>query len=146
MSRIKNFFELPKDKHMEPAMLNDRTNKIFSYVEAYNSMDVGKMTVDFDDQVVFLNIMNGEKTMELHGIEDFKKQAIEALSYFSERQQSIETLPHNIDSTEISISYRAIAAMNFPNGLKKGDVINLQGKSVFEFSGDGKIVKLTDLA
>lgn len=127
-------------------MLNDRTNKIFSYVEAYNSMDVGKMTVDFDDQVVFLNIMNGEKTMELHGIEDFKKQAIEALSYFSERQQSIETLPHNIDSTEISISYRAIAAMNFPNGLKKGDVINLQGKSVFEFSGDGKIVKLTDLA
>lgn len=131
---------------MEPAVLNDRTNKIFSYVEAYNSMDVGKMTVDFDDQIVFLNIMNGENTMELHGIEDFKKQAIEALSYFSERQQSIETLIHNIDSTEISINYRAIAAMDFPNGWKKGDVINLQGKSVFEFSGDGKIAKLTDIA
>jgi len=98
---------------MEPAVLNDRTNKIFSYVEAYNNMDIGKMTVDFDDQIVFLNIMNGENTMELHGIEDFKKQAIEALSYFSERQQSIETLTHNIDSTEISISYRAIAAMDF---------------------------------
>ncbi|MEZ0454764.1 nuclear transport factor 2 family protein [Sphingobacterium thalpophilum] len=131
---------------MEPAVLNDRTNKIFSYVEAYNNMDIGKMTVDFDDQIVFLNIMNGENTMELHGIEDFKKQAIEALSYFSERQQSIETLTHNIDSTEISISYRAIAAMDFPNGLKKGDEITLKGKSVFEFSADGEIVRLTDIA
>ena len=109
-------------------------------------MDVGKMTVDFDDQIVFLNLMNGEKTMELQGIEQFKKQAIEALSYFSERQQSIETLTHNIDSTEISISYRAIAAMDFPNGLKKDDEITLKGKSVFEFSADGKIVKLTDIA
>ncbi|WP_343539735.1 nuclear transport factor 2 family protein [Sphingobacterium thalpophilum] len=131
---------------MEPAILNDRTNKIFRYVEAYNSMDVGKMTVDFDDQIVFLNLMNGEKTMELQGIEEFKKQAIEALSYFSERKQSIETLTHNIDPSEISINYWAVAAMDFPNGLKKGDEITLKGKSVFEFSADGKIVKLTDIA
>ncbi|WP_313090503.1 nuclear transport factor 2 family protein [Chryseobacterium flavum] len=131
---------------MKPAVLNDRTNKIFSYVEAYNSMEVGKMTADFDDKIVFLNIMNGEKTMELQGVEQFQKQAIDALSYFSERHQTIETVIHSIDSTEISISYRAIAAMDFANGLKKGDKITLKGKSVFEFSADGKIIRLTDIA
>lgn len=84
--------------------------------------------------------------MELRGIEEFKRQAIDALSYFSERQQSIESITHNYSSTEITISYRAIAAIDFPNGLKKGDEINLKGKSIFEFSEDGKIVRLTDIA
>ncbi len=40
---------------------------------------------------IFPNIMNSEKTMELRGIEEFRKQSIEALSYFSEREQSIKS-------------------------------------------------------
>jgi hypothetical protein len=35
--------------------------------------------------------------------------------------------------------------MDFPNGLKKGEEISLDGKSIFEFSEDGKIMKLTDI-
>lgn len=131
---------------MQPNILNDRTEKIFRYLNAYNEMDVEKMIVDFDDEIVFLNVMNGEKTMELRGIEEFKKQALEALSYFSEREQSIESMTHTHSSTEIVINYRAIATMDFPNGLKKGDEINLKGKSIFEFSADGKIRRLTDIA
>lgn len=131
---------------IEPAILNDRTSKIFRYVEAYNQMDVENMIADFADGIIFLNVMNGDKTMELRGIEEFKKQAIEALSYFSHREQSIESMTHSLDSTEITISYRAIAAMDFPNGLKKGDEITLKGKSIFEFSEDGKIVRLMDIA
>ncbi|MDF2476936.1 MAG: hypothetical protein K0S24_2419 [Sphingobacterium sp.] len=131
---------------MQPNILNDRTNKVFRYVEAYNKMDVEDMIAHLDDGIVFLNVMNGENTLELKGIEEFKKQAIEALSYFSEREQSIKSITHNLSSTEITINYRAIAAMDFPNGLKKGDEINLKGKSIFEFSADGKIVRLTDIA
>lgn len=130
----------------EPSILNDRTEKIFWYLNAYNKMDVEDMIAHLDDGIVFLNVINGEKTMELRGIEEFKKQAIEALSYFTEREQSIETITHKYNSTEIVISYRAIAAMDFPNGLKKGDEINLQGKSIFEFSTDGKIVSLRDIS
>lgn len=126
--------------------LNDRTEKVFRYVEAYNQMDVEDMITDFDDEIVFQSIMNGEQTMELEGIDEFKKQAIEALSYFSEREQSIVSITHTQGSTEIVINYRAIAALDFPNGLKKGDEINLEGKSVFEFSTDGKISRLTDIA
>lgn len=131
---------------INPSVLNDRTTKVFNYVEAYNNMDVPNMIADFSDDIIFQNVMNGEKTMELRGIEEFKRQAIDALSYFSERQQSIESITHNYSSTEITISYRAIAAIDFPNGLKKGDEINLKGKSIFEFSEDGKIVRLTDIA
>lgn len=131
---------------INPSVLNDRTTKVFNYVEAYNNMDVPNMIADFSDDIIFQNVMNGEKTMELRGIEEFKRQAIDALSYFSERQQSIETITHTHSSTEITINYRAIAAMDFPNGLKKGDEINLQGKSIFEFSDEGKIVRLTDIA
>ncbi len=125
--------------------LNDINEKIFRYLDAYNKMAVESMIADFDDGIIFINIMNGEESMKLQGIEEFKKQAIEALSYFSEREQSIDSIIHTQDSTEIAISYRAIAAMDFPNGLKKGDEIRLEGKSVFEFSADGKIIRLTDI-
>lgn len=104
---------------MQPNILNDRTNKVFRYVEAYNQMDVEDMIAHLDDGIVFLNVMNGQNTLELKGIEEFKKQAIEALSYFSERKQSVESITHTQGSTEIVISYRAIAAMDFPNGIKK---------------------------
>lgn len=97
-------------------------------------MDVEKMIADFDDEIIFQNIMNGEKTMELRDVEEFKQQAIEALSYFSEREQSIESITHSHSSTEITINYRTIAAMDFPNGLKKGDEVNLRGKLVMDLS------------
>jgi len=108
-------------------------------------MDTENMIADFSDDIIFQNVMNGEKTMELQGIEEFKKQAIETLSYFNERDQSVESITHNSSGTEISIAYRAIAAMDFPNGLKKGEEISLNGKSKFEFSDDGKIIRLTDI-
>lgn len=131
---------------MQSNILNDRTTKIFRYVQAYNSMEVKNMIADFSDDIIFQNVMNGEKTMELQGLEEFKKQAIEALSYFSDRKQVIESITHNYSTTDISIAYRAIAAMDFPNGLKKGDEINLKGKSIFEFSAEGKISRLTDIS
>ncbi|MGJ1508201.1 nuclear transport factor 2 family protein [Sphingobacterium siyangense] len=130
---------------MSVSVLNGRTEKIFKYVEAYNQMDAENMIAEFSDDIIFKNVMNGEKTMELQGIEEFKKQAIEALSYFSEREQVIESITHNYSTTDISITYRAIAAMDFPNGLKKGEEISLDGKSIFEFSDDGKIIRLTDI-
>lgn len=136
--------QLPK--LISASILNERTKKIFKYVKAYNQMDAENMIADFSDDIIFQNVMSGEKTMELQGIEEFKKQAIEALSYFSEREQSIESITHQYNSTEIVINYRAIPAMDFPNGLKKGDNIELTGKSIFEFSTEGKIIMLTDIS
>jgi len=58
---------------IDPYILSNRTQKIFKYVEAYNQMDVKNMIADFSDDIIFQNVMNGEKTMELQGIEEFKK-------------------------------------------------------------------------
>ncbi|MNH00701.1 hypothetical protein D3C87_467100 [compost metagenome] len=144
--RIYGSIKIAENSLPDAAILNDRTNKIFQYVRAYNSMDVENMIADFAQDVIFQNIMNGEQTMHLKGIEEFKRQGVEAIAYFSERKQSIASLTHNSSCTEITINYRAITAMDFPNGLKKGDEINLNGKSIFEFSSDGKITRLTDIA
>lgn len=46
---------------INPSVLNDRTTKVFNYVEAYNNMDVPNMIADFSDDIIFQNVMNGEK-------------------------------------------------------------------------------------
>ncbi|MDR0265062.1 MAG: hypothetical protein LBJ04_17725 [Sphingobacterium sp.] len=127
------------------SILNDRTNKVFQYITAYNNKDVENMITDFSDSIVFINFEGNKETMRKEGFDDVKKQAIEALSYFSERQQVIESMCHKQHSTEITIKYHAIAAIDFPAG-KQGDEINLVSKSVFEFSAEGKIVRLTDIS
>ncbi len=50
---------------MSVSVLNKRTEKIFKYVEAYNQMDAKNMIADFSDDIIFKNVMNGEKTMVL---------------------------------------------------------------------------------
>jgi hypothetical protein len=39
---------------------------------------------------------------------------------------------------------RAVVAADLPNGIKKGQVLNLSGRSEFEFQ-DGAISKITDI-
>jgi len=46
---------------------------------------------------------------------------------------------------EIEIEYFGILAIDFPNGMKKGGEIKLNGKSIFEFN-DEKIIRLTDIS
>src|SRR5690606_36066206 len=129
-----------------PEILNERTDKIYQYIEAYNQFDVPNMVVNMSDTIIFLNMENNKSTIRLEGINEFKEQAVEAVSYFPQRQQTILTVMHKWNSTEITVDYHAIAAMDFPNGIKKGDQVKLKGKSIFEFSPDGKIVKLTDIS
>jgi hypothetical protein len=81
----------------------------------------------------------------LSGLPAFKEQAETAMSYFSKRTQTITSFAHQNDETIIQVDYDAVLAMDFPNGLKKGDRLTLQGTSVFRFSGD-KIIKLTDIS
>ncbi|MCU0389044.1 MAG: nuclear transport factor 2 family protein [Chitinophagaceae bacterium] len=118
---------------------------IENYIEGYNQFDVDKMVKDFAGEMVFENIQNGEVTMKIEGIENFRLQAEAAKSYFTERKQTIRAFRHFNHGTETDIEYFGILAMDFPNGMKKGQEIVLNGKSVFEFKED-KIIKLTDIS
>lgn len=121
----------------------DREKLVHHYLEAYNGMDVNAMLEVLDQDILFENYSEGDKTHELKGKEAFKKQAQEALGYFSERKQTVEFFTHRKDESEIHISYQAIAAMDFPNGMKKGQEIQLHGKSIFRFSEE-KISEIRD--
>jgi hypothetical protein len=125
--------------------MTDREKIIKNYIEAYNQFDIDKMVADFDDDIVFENIQNGETNMSLNGLTEFRQQAEQAKTYFTERMQSIKSLNHFDNHSEIEIGYRAILAMDFPNGLKKGQELNLLGKSIFEFQ-EKKIIRLTDIS
>lgn len=118
---------------------------INNYIEGYNQFDTDKMVLDFDDNIVFENISNGEVNMTLSGINAFKDQAKQAKAYFTARTQTIASFEHKSDEVEVEIDYYAILAMDFPNGLKKGDELKLKGKSIFKFLDD-KIIKLTDIS
>src|SRR5690606_14868911 len=110
-----------------------------------NEYDVEKMTADLDDAVVFRNIQNGQVNMHLEGIDAFRKQAEQAKSYFEIRQQEITSITHDKDTTSIEIDYSATLAIDLPGGLKKGDKLNLKGKSTFKFV-EQRIVEILDIA
>lgn len=123
----------------------EREKIIQNYINGYNQFDIDKMIADFDESIVFENIQNNEVNMTLTGINEFKEQAENAKAYFSTRLQTITAFNHLESKTEIEIDYYAVLAMDFPNGMKIGDELNLKGKSVFEFSGS-KISKLSDVS
>ncbi|GAA3753070.1 hypothetical protein GCM10022422_43470 [Flavobacterium ginsengisoli] len=124
------------------------TNKeqiIQNYIEGYNQFDIDKMIADFDESIVFENIQNGEINMTLNGIKEFTAQAENAKEYFSARKQTITSLIQDEITAIVDIDYHAVLAIDFPNGLKAGQELNMKGRSVFQFSDD-KIVKLTDMS
>ena len=116
-----------------------------AYIEAYNRFDVAGMLVPLHEDVVFRNVSNGEVSLTTNGKEAFRQQAKQATQYFSEREQHVTDWQVNGQQVEVAIDYTAVAAIAFPNGLKPGDTLHMQGKSVFEFA-DGKIISIEDIS
>ncbi len=125
--------------------MKQREAIIQNYIDAYNSFDVEGMIKDMDDNVMFQNVSNGDTNISLQGIDAFKAQAEQAKIYFTERKQTLTSVTHSLDTTEIEIDYHAVLAIDFPNGMKKGEVLKMQGISLFTFKGD-KIIKLVDVS
>ena len=125
--------------------MEQREQIIKNYIEAYNNFDVDGMVADFDETIKFENVSDGKVNLTIKGLEAFREQAEKAKMIFSTRKQTILSFNHTEKETEIDISYDAIVAMDLPNGLKKGDEVKLQGKSIFKFL-DGKVCKLTDIS
>ena len=120
-----------------------RKTQVEDYVNAYNAMDVPGMLTHLHTDVVFENESQGKVEMRLEGKEAFRQQAEAALAYFSERNQTITDWQVAEDQITITVAYRAVLAMDFPNGMKKGDVLELRGSSVFQWDSD-QIVHIVD--
>ena len=123
----------------------EREKIIKDYINAYNNFDIEKMLTHLDEHVKFENISNGATNMTLTDLNSFREQAEQAKKIFTTRKQTIRSWTHQDNLIEIEIEYNAILAIDLPNGLKKDDNLNLEGKSIFKFSGD-KIIELTDIS
>lgn len=118
---------------------------IKNYIAGYNEFDIDKMLASCHENIVFENIHNGEITMCLKGLPALRKQAELSKTYFSARKQTIKSFKHYKENTEIEIDYHAVLAIDFPGGLKKGEIVYFSGKSIFVFE-NAMIVELTDIS
>lgn len=122
-----------------------RKNAIENYISSYNHFDIENMLKDLDEKIIFRNISNGEVNLTTNGIGEFKAQAEQAKNLFSQRKQTINSIKLGKDEVEVEISYKGTIAIDLPNGLKSGEKIELNGKSVYRFAND-KIIEIEDIS
>jgi hypothetical protein len=125
--------------------MTEREKVILDYIDAYNRFDVERMLINMDQDIKFANISSGVVNMKLDRLSAFEKAAIEAAALFLERTQTITSWLFEEERITVGIHYHAILATNLPNGLKKGDELNLQGQSIFRFVGN-RIIEITDIS
>jgi hypothetical protein len=118
---------------------------IENYIEAYNNHNIDEMLSEMDDNIIFTNISGGKINLQTRGITELRSAAITALEFFRERSQTITNMKFEDDKVEINIVFRAVTAVDFPDGLKAGNAVELQGTSVFKFRNN-KITELTDIS
>ncbi len=118
---------------------------IEDYIKAYNQFDVEGLTRHLHPDVSFKNTSDGEVTHAIIGIQGFRLQAREAAQYFTQREQKITGIHFNGNSAEVSLDYTGTLAVDLPNGLREGDLLELKGKSIFTFE-DGQITRIEDFS
>ncbi|ASA25804.1 nuclear transport factor 2 family protein [Paenibacillus donghaensis] len=125
-------------------MISEETKEMIeNYIKAYNSFDVEGIVKLLHKDIVFRNFSNGELNTETRGTEEFRELAEKSAKIFASRHQSINDYSAIDGKVEIQIDYEASLAVDLPNGLKIGDKLQLQGKSIFEIR-DGKISLIED--
>lgn len=124
---------------------DDMRSLVDHYIDAYNRMDVDGMLVGLHPLVEFRNISGGVVTARARGVAEFKALARQSLPLFSERRQVVESFEVRGSSAAASIAFSAVVASDLPNGLKKGQALNVSGRSEFAFQ-DGALLKITDIS
>jgi len=118
---------------------------IHEYINSYNEFNVARMIKDVHENVEFRNIANGEINLELTGKNALLKQAKESVTMFKEREMKIIEQKIEGNILESKIDFRGVLAIDFPEGPKAGETIEIRGKSIFKFKED-KIILIEDIS
>jgi ketosteroid isomerase-like protein len=129
------------------AIMHDTAKRdlIERYLDAYNRKDVEAMLATVHQDVSFDNIANGTTTASTRGVAALRELALQSVGLFSERRQTIAGFAARDGGAAIAVAFHAVVAEDLPNGLKKGQVLELAGRSEFRFE-DGKIRAITDIS
>lgn len=113
------------------------------YISAYNSFDVLGMISTLTPDVRFEHYVGDERTSESFGREEFQRLAEHAVTLFTEREQHITEMKFGRHTVTAHIEYHGRLALDPPDGLHAGDIVELRGTTEFTFH-DGKISRIVD--
>ncbi|WDQ35077.1 nuclear transport factor 2 family protein [Paenibacillus marchantiae] len=125
---------------MENSNLKDLIEK---YLSAYNTFNIDGMIGVLNENIHFRNISKGEVNSETKGIQEFRTLAEQSIQVFSKRRQVIKNIILTGDKAEVDIDYEGILSSDLPNGMKAGETLKLQGKSIFQMK-DKKLILIED--
>ncbi|MDO7908821.1 nuclear transport factor 2 family protein [Paenibacillus sp. JX-17] len=116
---------------------------IEQYVKAYNTFNIDGMLDVLHESVQFRNISNGDVNTQTQGIEEFRALAEQSAQIFLQRCQVIKSIAITDDKAEVEIDYEGVLSVDLPNGMKAGESVKLQGKSIYQMK-DEKLVLIED--
>lgn len=124
--------------------MNKEKEKIIrSFIHAYNTFDIESMTGLLHPEIQFKNISRGNITAQTKGKIKFNELAKQSAAIFKNREQKIISYKETNDKIILEIQFKAELVIDLSNGLKKGDILELQGKSEYVFK-NGKIYSIID--
>lgn len=127
-------------------MKNEKQKALIDrYLAAYNSFDIDAMIALIHPGIVFKNVSGGEINAEAVGTEQFRKMANQSKEMFSSRRQQANNLNSDDGLASVDIVFEAVLATDLPNGMKRGEQLQLNGRCEFTFA-DGKISSITDFS
>ena len=118
---------------------------IQEYIKAYNEFNVERMLRNIHKDVGFKNIANGEVNVQLKGIISLRSQAEQAVNLFEKREMKITDQIIKGNIVEIKIKFEGVFAVDIPDGPKAGELVKINGKSIFQFE-EGKIILIEDIS
>lgn len=116
---------------------------IESFIEAYNNFDMDGMAALLHPHCRFKNVSAGEVNASAEGVDEFRALAERSAPMFSARRQTITRYEEDEDTIRVEIDYEGVLGLDLPAGPKAGELVRLQGRSVYKFR-EGMIFELTD--
>lgn len=115
------------------------------FIEAYNSFDIEGMLSLLHPDVDFINISGGKVDAVTSGKDEFGELARKSASLFAERKQKIISIEEAGSVVKTEIQYYAILAEDLSTGMKKGDHIEIRGRSEYNIK-DNLIISIKDIS
>ncbi|WP_412479061.1 nuclear transport factor 2 family protein [Azonexus sp. IMCC34839] len=127
-------------------MTADETRKLIErYLDAYNRFDITGMLATMSPDVRFENVANGSVTASTEGQAELRTLAEQSAGLFASRCQRLLAFSLDGDTASAEIAFSAILAQNLPNGPKRGEKLELRGRTEFCLR-DGKICSIRDIS
>lgn len=125
--------------------MQKREKIINDYVAGYNTFDIEKVAADFDENIKFTSIINGEVTLLIKGLNIFEKHVTKKRASSIVISRKIKSFKHHRAETEIEIESFTIISLGLHEVEKVKNVRKLQSRIIFKFKGT-KIIEVIDIS